>query len=86
MSRFRVLFTAFLGLLLLFDGVTAFRVWWYGVPKNMSMTGAGETRRLLIESIPFDASDWCTLILLVSVHALVFYVVWKAWRSSSARA
>lgn len=85
MRRFRVLLTAILGLLLLFDGVTAFRLWWYGLPKSLSMTGEGESRRLLVESVPFTVSDWIILLLLIGVHALLFYLVRKAWRSGQVR-
>jgi len=85
MWRFRALFTALLGLLLLFDGVTAFRLWWYGLPKNISMSGEGETGRLLVESVPFTGLDWLVLLLVIGLHAVLFYGVWKAWRSKPVR-
>jgi hypothetical protein len=75
MRRFRALFTIFLGLLLLFDGVMAFRVWWYGL-KHVSMTSG----RLLVESIPLTTTDWIILVALVAIHVAVIYAVWKAWR------
>ena len=84
MRRFRALFTVLLGLLLLFDGVTAFRVWWYGL-KYVSMTGEGESRHLSVESIPFTGTDWLILLLLIGLHAAFIHVVWKAWRPAPVR-
>jgi|JI9StandDraft_2_1071091.scaffolds.fasta_scaffold174267_2 hypothetical protein len=77
MHRFRALFMILLGLLLLFDGVTAFRVWWYGL-KHLSMTSG----RLSVESVPFTTTDWVILLVLVAIHVAVIYAVWKAWRSA----
>ncbi|MBI4905286.1 MAG: hypothetical protein HY820_16755 [Acidobacteria bacterium] len=80
MRRFRALFTVLLGLLLLFDGVTAFRVWWYGLKYVSIMDG-----RLSVESVPFTGTDWVVLLLLVSLHAALIYAVWKAWHSGPVR-
>ncbi len=80
MRKFRALLTVLLGLLLLFDGVTAFRVWWYGL-KYVSISDG----RLSVESVPFTGTDWVVLLLLVSLHAALIYAVWKAWRSAPVR-
>ena len=85
MRRFRALLSAFLGLLLLLDGVTAFKLWSNGLPKRISMTAEGESARVLVESVSLTGSDWIILLLLVGVHALLSYLVWTAWRSSSVR-
>lgn len=79
MRRFRTLFTALLGLLLLFDGVTAFRTWWYGL-KYVSVTDG----RVSVESVPFTGVDLLVL-LLVGIHAALIYGVWRAWRSPPVR-
>jgi multisubunit Na+/H+ antiporter MnhB subunit len=80
MRRLRTLSTMLLGLLLLLDGVIAFRIWWYGT-KYVSMTDG----RLSVESVPFTGMDWLILLLLVGVHAALIYAVWKAWRSAPVR-
>lgn len=80
MRRFRALFTMLLALLLLFDGVAAFRVWWYGL-KHVSMTNG----RLSVEAVPFTATDWVILLLLVGVHLALVSAVWRAWRSAPVR-
>lgn len=77
MRRYRTLFTVLLGLLLLFDGVTAFRVWWYGL-KYVFMTDG----HLSVESVPFTGTDFLILLLLGALHAVLIYAVWKAWRSA----
>jgi uncharacterized sodium:solute symporter family permease YidK len=80
MRRFKALFTVLLGLLLLFDGVTAFRVWWYGL-KHVSMTNGS----LSVESVPVTVTDWLILLLLAGLHAALICAVWKAWRSAPVR-
>jgi hypothetical protein len=80
MRRFRALFTVLLGLLLLFDGVMAFRIWWYGL-KYVSVTDG----RVSVESVPFNGVDLLVLLLLVGIHAALIYSVWKAWRSAPVR-
>lgn len=80
MRRFRTLLTVLLGLLLLFDGVTAFRVWWYGLTTVSINDG-----RVSVESIPFTGTDIGILLLIVILHAALIYAVWKAWRSTPVR-
>jgi len=80
MRRFRPLLTVLLGLLLLSDGVTAFRVWWYGLTTVSISDG-----RVSVESIPFTRADMGILLLIVIVHAALIYAVWKAWRSAPVR-
>lgn len=81
MRRFRVILTLLLVLLLTFDGVTAFRVWWYGL-QSVSITEG----RVAVESVPFTATDSFFLLLLVGLHGVLVVAVWKAWRSAPIRA
>jgi multisubunit Na+/H+ antiporter MnhB subunit len=80
MRRFRTLVTLLFILLLLFDVVRAFRVWWYGL-KSVSISNG----RVSIEPMPFTGADCTILILLVGLQAALIYAVWKAWRSASVR-
>lgn len=80
MRRFRLLLTLMLGMLLLFDGVTAFRVWWYGL-KYVSITDG----RVTVESVPFSGTDLLILVLLAGLHGALIYAVWRAWRSHPVR-
>lgn len=80
MTRLRTTLTVLLGLLLLFDGVTALRVWWYGL-KTVSINDG----RVSVESISFTSSDWGILLLVVLVHAALICAVWKAWCSAPVR-
>ena len=82
MHRFNLLLATIFGLLLLFDGVTVFRLWWYGIPMSISMTSEGESFRLLVESVPFTGADLIILVLWLAVHVLLIYLVRKSWRSS----
>lgn len=76
MRRFRVFLTFLLALLLLFDGVTAYRVWWYGL-QSVSITDG----RVTVESVPFTATDSLVLLLLAGLHGVLIFAVWRAWRS-----
>ena len=80
MRRFRLLLTLVLGILLFFDGVTAFRVWWYGL-KYVSITDG----RVTVESVPFSGTDSLILLLLVGLHGALIYAVWRAWRAHAIR-
>ena len=80
MRRFRLLLTLLLSILLLFDGVTAFRVWWYGL-KYVSISGG----RVTVESVPFSGTDSLILLLFVGLHGALIYAVWRAWRSPVIR-
>ena len=80
MRWLKALLTALLGLLMLFDGVTAFRIWHYGL-KTVAMNDG----RVSVESVPFAATDWVILLLIGGLHAALIYAVWKAWRSGPVR-
>ena len=80
MRRFRVFITLLLVLLLMFDVVTAFRVWWYGL-QSVSITDG----RVTVDSVPFTATDSLILLLLVGLHGVLAFAVWKAWRSAPIR-
>lgn len=80
MRRFRTAFAVLLGLLLLFDGVMAFRIWWYGL-KYICVTDGPVS----VESAPFTGVDLLVLLLLVAIHAALMYGVWKARRSAPVR-
>jgi hypothetical protein len=80
MRRFRVFLTLLLALLLMFDGVTAFRVWWYGL-QSVSITDG----RVAVESVPFSATDSLILLVLAGLHGVLVFAVWKAWRSTPIR-
>ena len=80
MRRFRLLLTLLLGLLLLFDGVTSFRLWWYGL-KYVCITDG----RVTVESVPFSGTDSLILLLLAGLHGALIYAVWRTWRSAPVR-
>ena len=80
MRRFRVFVTLLLVLLLMFDGVTAIRVWWYGL-QSVSITDG----RVTVDSVPFTATDSLILLILAGLHGALAFAVWKAWRSPPIR-
>lgn len=80
MRRFSVFLTLLLVLLLMFDGVIAFRIWSYGL-QTVSITNG----RVTVESVPFTATDSLILLLLASLHGVLVFAVWKAWRPARIR-
>lgn len=86
MRRFRSLFTAILGLLIVIDAIMGYRLWESGGPKYIGLTSprAG-VEQIQVIAVPFTGQDWIILILLISVHALLCCLVWKAWRSDPVR-
>jgi hypothetical protein len=82
MRWLRFFLTALLGLLLFFDVVVAYRLWWYGIPKNLRIIGEGSAARLSIERIRFTALDWTVVALLIIVHVALSYAMWRCWRPS----
>lgn len=83
MRRFRILLTAILGLLIAIDAVARYRLWESGWPKSIALTSPRKgVEQVQVIPVPFTGNDWLILILLIGVHALLFYLVWRAWRSA----
>lgn len=86
MRRFRSLLTAILGLLMAIDTIIGYRLWESGWPKHIALTSPQEgVEQVQVFAVPFTGSDWVILILLIGVHAVLCYLVWKAWRSDPVR-
>jgi len=73
--------------LVLVDTVVGAHLWKSGWPKSVSVTdvrpGVAEIQVTLIR---FTGADWLVLSMIVVLHAVLFFLVWKAWRSSPVRA
>jgi fumarate reductase subunit C len=76
----RIPLTVFLGLLVLFDLVLGYRLWWYGFPKNVTVIREGQSERMLIDPVAFTSFDWVVLTLMVTLHGALIYTVWRSWR------
>jgi len=86
MRRLRIPLTVLLGLLLLVDLIVGYRLWESGWPANILLTNPREgVEQVQVLRVPFTGTDWLILILLIGTHALMIYVVWKAWRSVRVR-
>ena len=81
MSKARWTLIALLGVLLLVDGVIAFRLIENGRPHHWVVASAGNGAAQLREvPIPMTASDWAIALLFVMFNALLGYCVWHVWR------
>jgi hypothetical protein len=84
----RMPMTAFLALLLLFDGVLAYRVWWYDFPNRRPILedlGSGTVRVVGFEPRwVFTPLDGLLLGLLAAVHVGLVYAVWRSWKTDRA--
>jgi hypothetical protein len=85
MRRYRIPLAAVLALFLLFDVVTAFRVWWYGWPTYISMSGEAANQRIVVDSVPWTGTDLLVLSLWTVIHILLIYAVIKGWRANRIR-
>jgi hypothetical protein len=87
MRRLKAPLTALFVLFVLIDAVVGFRLFSSGWPKQVSLSdvkpGGAEVQ---VASIPFTGSDWLMLVGVIVVHAVLVYLVWKAWHSSPVRA
>lgn len=87
MRRLKVPITALLLLFMLFDGVVGFRLWDSGWPKRISLTSDQKgIEQIHVAPIPFTGTDWFIFVLVIGVHVLLLYLVWKAWHASTVRA
>jgi hypothetical protein len=86
MYRLKVPLTTFVVIFVLVDMVGGFHMWESGWPKRITFTsdqpGIGQVH---VARIPFTGFDWLILVLVISIHAVLFYLVWKGWRSQSVR-
>ena len=87
MRRLKAPLTALLALFVLIDAVVGFRLLSSGWPKRVSLSAVKPgSAEIQVVPIPFTGSDWMILVGVVAVHAVLVYVVWKAWHSSPVRA
>ena len=86
MRRLRVPLTAMLGLGVAVDAIVGYRLWDSGWPKNIGLSSHQDGGlQVQVTAVPFTGTDWLILILLVGLHALLGYLVWRAWRSNTVR-
>ncbi len=85
MRRLRVPLTVLLVFLIAVDALVGYRLWTSGWPIRLSGTIEGEVAKIQVTPISFTASDWFILILVVSAHALLIFLISKAWGSGSVR-
>ena len=74
MGRLRWPLMAILALLLLLDGVFAFRMYDQGYHALIQ----DSTRAFRVETFPHSRSDYLFLGILLAVHAAVLYGVWRS--------
>lgn len=86
MRRFRMPLTVVLGFLIAIDLITGYRLWESGWPKSITLTSPERgVEQVQVVGVPFTGTDWVILILLIVAHAVMVYMVWKAWRSTQVR-
>jgi hypothetical protein len=86
MYRLKVPLTALFVVLVLVDIVGGFHLWESGWPKRVTFTSDQPgLEQVHVAHIPFTGVDWLILVLVISIHAVLFYLVWKAWRSRPVR-
>jgi hypothetical protein len=86
MRRLKGPLTALLVLVVLIDVVVGFRLLVSGWPKRVGLASVEKgVEQVQVTPIPFTGADWLVLLLVISVHAMVLYLTWKAWHSSSVR-
>jgi hypothetical protein len=87
MRRLKVPLTALLIVFVLVDVVVGYRLWDSGWPKRVGLTADQKgIEHVQVVTIPFTGPDWLILALVVGIHAVLFYLVWKAWHSSPVHA
>lgn len=79
----RVLLRVLFAVLLLFDAVMAYRLWWYGLPRDLRIIGEGATARLSVEDVPFTGFDWIVVAGFILIHVALSYAVWRTRLPSS---
>jgi hypothetical protein len=86
MRRLKMPLTALLIVFVLVDLVIGYRLWDSGWPKRIGLTADQKgIEQVHVMPIPFTGSDWLILVLVIGVHAVLFYLIWKAWHSSHVR-
>ncbi|MCW5983568.1 MAG: hypothetical protein KIT09_36090 [Bryobacteraceae bacterium] len=86
MRRFRLSLTALLLVLVLIEALIGYRLWDSGWPSNVSVSAGGDGSEIVqVERLRFGALDWFVVALLIAGHALLAYMVWRAWRADRVR-
>jgi hypothetical protein len=71
-----------LGLLLLFDVLTALRLWFNGIPEYSTLIDKGPGQyQLEVKQIPWRASDSVLVTLFVGLHVALIFLVWRSRKS-----
>ena len=87
MRRLKAPLTALLALVVLIDAVVGFHLFSSGWPRRVSLSDVKPgSAEIQVASIPFTGSDWMILVGVIAIHAVLLYLVWKAWHSSPAHA
>jgi hypothetical protein len=65
--------------LLAFDALLALWLWRYGQPKDLSISS--EKAGYLVRAVParFAGTDWLILALLLTLHCVLGYLIWRCW-------
>jgi hypothetical protein len=85
MRSLKFAFSAILVLLLLTDAVVVYRIRIYGWPQNITLTGVGGIEHVRVSPVKFTSIDCLWMLMIVVVHVLFIYLVWRSWRPSPIR-
>jgi hypothetical protein len=85
MERLRAPLTALLTVVILVDAVIGYRLWASGWPKRVYLT-SDQPGMEQIHVVPLHfAGSWLILVLLIGLHGVLLYLVWKAWHVERVR-
>jgi hypothetical protein len=60
--------------------MVGYRLWDSGWPKRVAIMGdTSGGAHIQVAPIPFTAVDGCVLVVVVTIHAALVYLVWRAW-------
>jgi hypothetical protein len=86
MRRLKMPLTVLLSVIVLMDVIVGYRLWDSGWPKHINLTSDQKgIEQVQVTPIPFTGADWLILVLVISVHAVLFFLAWKAWHASPVR-
>jgi hypothetical protein len=87
MRSLRFPLTALFLVLVLVDVVVGYKLWAFGWPTQINLTSSQTgVERAHVTAIPFTGSDYLIVALIIAVHAVLLYTMWKAWHPFSVRA
>jgi len=78
----RWLLTIVLGVLLLVDGIVAYRLIRYGWPKRLVISAADSVAQIQAVPVGMNGAGWALIAAYALVHILLCYCVWRLWQPS----